>query len=58
MIFMVYQRNCAGAPSGGFPLGVPVAHSYNSELAGMYVTVLTYFFAAGAGLYLIDKQVF
>ena len=58
MIFMICQRNCAGAPSGGFPLGVPAAHMYNFELTGMYVTVLTYFSATGAGLYSIDKQVF
>ena len=34
-----------------FPLGVPKAHSYNFELAAMYVLVLGYFTAAGAGKY-------
>ena len=33
----------------GFPLGVPPQHSYNFELASMYVLVLLYFTAAGAG---------
>lgn len=42
----------------GFPLGVPAAHSYNFELAAMYVAVLTYFSAAGAGAYSIDEKVF
>merc|ERR1712241_1008032 len=32
----------------GFPLGVPAAHSYNFELAAMYVAVLAYFSVAGA----------
>jgi len=42
----------------GFPLGVPEAHSYNFELAAMYVAVLAYFSAAGAGAYSIDEKVF
>jgi len=42
----------------GFPLGVPAAHSYNFELAAMYVAVLAYFSAAGAGAYSIDEKVF
>lgn len=41
----------------GFPLGVPAAHSYNFELAAMYVAVLAYFSAAGAGAYSIDEKV-
>ena len=40
-----------------FPLGVPKAHSYNYELAAMYVFVLGYFTVAGAGKYSIDEQV-
>merc|ERR1711924_339281 len=34
-----------------FPLGIPKAHSYNFELAAMYVFVLGYFTVAGAGKY-------
>merc|ERR1712176_767927 len=41
----------------GFPLGVPAAHSYNFELAAMYVGVLAYFSVAGAGAYSIDEKV-
>merc|ERR1712232_559372 len=41
----------------GFPLGVPAAHSYNFELAAMYVGVLAYFSCAGAGAYSIDEQI-
>merc|ERR1711892_67816 len=33
------------------------AHSYNFELAAMYVFVLGYFSVAGAGKYSIDEQV-
>ena len=33
----------------GFPLAVVKAHSYNYELAAMYVVVLGYFTANGAG---------
>ena len=40
----------------GFPLGVPAAHSYNFELAAMYVLVLLYFSAAGAGPFSVDEQ--
>merc|ERR1719213_849057 len=40
-----------------FPLGVPKAHSYNYELAAMYVFVLGYFSVAGAGKYSVDEQV-
>ena len=39
-----------------FPLGIPKAHSYNFELAAMYVFV-RYFSVAGAGKYSIDEQV-
>lgn len=41
----------------GFPLAVVAQHSYNYELAAMYVCVLAYFSAAGAGVYSIDEQV-
>merc|ERR1719201_1109162 len=41
----------------GFPLGVPPQHSYNFELASMYVLVTLYFAAAGAGPYSVDEQV-
>ena len=41
----------------GFPLGVPAAHSYNFELAALYVAVLAYFSAAGAGTYSNDEKV-
>merc|ERR1712241_1619105 len=41
----------------GFPLGVPAAHSYNFELAAMYVAVLAYFSVAGAGAYSLDNKV-
>jgi len=40
----------------GFPLGVPSDHSYNFELAAMYVAVLAYFSAAGAGIYSVDEK--
>merc|ERR1711907_574448 len=40
-----------------FPLGIPKAHSYNFELAAMYVLVLGYFSIAGAGPYSVDEQV-
>merc|ERR1712166_278564 len=42
----------------GFPLAVVPQHSYNFELAAMYVAVLTYFSAAGAGAYSVDNLVF
>ena len=40
-----------------FPLGIPKAHSYNFELAAMYVFVLGYFSVAGAGKYSVDEQI-
>merc|ERR1719258_437274 len=40
-----------------FPLGIPKAHSYNFELAAMYVLVLGYFTVNGAGKYSVDQQV-
>jgi uncharacterized membrane protein YphA (DoxX/SURF4 family) len=40
-----------------FPLGVPKAHSYNFELAAMYVFVLGYFSVSGAGKYSVDELV-
>merc|ERR1712176_1510058 len=40
-----------------FPLGIPKAHSYNFELAAMYVLVLGYFTVNGAGKYSVDEQV-
>ncbi|EJK51290.1 hypothetical protein THAOC_29549 [Thalassiosira oceanica] len=40
----------------GFPLGVPAEHSYNFELAAMYVGVLAYFAVAGAGAYSVDEK--
>merc|ERR1711907_875694 len=41
----------------GFPLAVVKQHSYNYELAAMYVVVLGYFTAAGAGPFSVDEQV-
>jgi len=48
-----------GLNTGGeaFPLGVPKAHSYNFELAAMYVMVLSYFAVAGAGKWSVDEQI-
>merc|ERR1712182_14051 len=40
-----------------FPHGVPKAHSYNFELAAMYVLVLGYFTVSGAGKYSVDELV-
>merc|ERR1711907_793915 len=40
-----------------FPLGIPKAHSYNFELASMYVFVLGYFTVAGAGKFSVDEQI-
>jgi uncharacterized membrane protein YphA (DoxX/SURF4 family) len=40
-----------------FPLGIPKAHSYNFELAAMYVLVLAYFSVNGAGKYSVDEQI-
>lgn len=42
----------------GFPLTVVPQHSYNYELAAMYVDVLAYFSVAGAGAYSVDEIVF
>merc|ERR1712085_202656 len=42
----------------GFPLAVVSQHSYNFELASMYVGVLAYFSASGAGVYSVDEKVF
>lgn len=41
----------------GFPFAVIPAHSYNFELAAMYVIVLGYFSAAGAGAYSFDEKI-
>ena len=41
----------------GFPLAVVKQHSYNYELAAMYVLVLGYFSIAGAGPISLDEQV-
>jgi len=41
----------------GFPLAVVSQHSYNFELAAMYVAVLAYFGVAGAGAYSVDNLV-
>ena len=41
----------------GFPFAIVKAHSYNYELAAMYVAVLAYFSAAGAGKLSFDEQV-
>ena len=40
-----------------FPLGIPKAHSYNFELAAMYVATLLFFTANGAGPFSVDEQV-
>lgn len=41
----------------GFPLAVVSQHSYNYELAAMYVGVLAYFSASGAGRFSVDEKV-
>merc|ERR1712232_1083362 len=41
----------------GFPLAVVPQHSYNYELAAMYVGVLAYFSVAGAGAFSVDELV-
>merc|ERR1712176_9079 len=41
----------------GFPLAVVPQHSYNFELAAMYVGVLAYFTASGAGAYSVDEKI-
>merc|ERR1712118_507010 len=40
-----------------FPLGIPKSHSYNFELAAMYVLGLGYFSVSGAGKYSVDEQI-
>mmetsp|Transcript_26621 Transcript_26621/g.29831 ORF Transcript_26621/g.29831 Transcript_26621/m.29831 type:complete len:239 (+) Transcript_26621:117-833(+) len=42
----------------GFPLAVVPQHSYNFELAAMYVAVLAFFGVSGAGNYSVDNIVF
>jgi len=39
------------------PSMIPKAHSYNFELAAMYVLVLGYFTVSGAGKYSVDEQI-
>ena len=41
----------------GFPLGSPPQIKYNYELAAMYVLVLLYFTAAGAGPLSVDEKI-
>mmetsp|Transcript_6547 Transcript_6547/g.6741 ORF Transcript_6547/g.6741 Transcript_6547/m.6741 type:complete len:80 (+) Transcript_6547:653-892(+) len=41
----------------GFPRAVVSQHSYNFELAAMYVLVLAFFGVNGAGKYSVDEQV-
>merc|ERR1711937_424199 len=41
----------------GFPLAVVKQHSYNYELAAMYVFVLGFFTVNGAGAWSVDEQV-
>merc|ERR1711907_632646 len=41
----------------GFPLAAVEQHSYNYELAAMYVIVLGYFTAAGAGTFSVDELI-
>merc|ERR1711937_559222 len=55
IVAVVFHLMNTGAE--GFPLAVVPAHSYNYELAAMYVGVLGYFTAAGAGAYSIDEKV-
>jgi len=42
----------------GYPFAVIPAHSYNFELAAMYVGVLAYFGTSGAGNLSVDEKVF
>merc|ERR1712161_8129 len=42
----------------GFPLAVVPQHSYNFELAAMYVAVLAFFGVSGASNYSVDNIVF
>ena len=55
LVAVVFHLENTGAE--GFPLAVVKAHSYNYELAAMYVVVLGYFAAAGAGPISVDEQV-
>merc|ERR1719258_427305 len=55
IVAVVFHLLNTGAEA--FPLGVPKAHSYNFELAAMYVLVLGYFTVSGAGKYSVDEQV-
>ena len=41
----------------GFPLAIVKQHSYNFELAAMYVLVLGFFTVNGAGPWSVDEQV-
>ena len=41
----------------GFPLGVPASKKYNYELGGLYLLVLFYFTAAGAGPFSVDEKI-
>ena len=41
----------------GFPLAIVKQHSYNYELAAMYVMVLGFFTVYGAGPWSVDEQV-
>merc|ERR1719171_1244337 len=52
---VVFHLRNTGAE--GFPLAVVKAHSYNYELAAMYVVVLLFFAANGAGPISVDEQI-
>merc|ERR1719343_229591 len=56
IVAVVFHLMNTGAE--GFPLAVVPAHSYNYELAAMYVGVLSYFSVKGAGAYSVDEIVF
>jgi len=56
LVAVVFHLLNTGAE--GFPLAVVSQHSYNFELASMYVGVLAYFSASGAGVYSVDEKVF
>merc|ERR1711865_727562 len=51
------RRGDLSSREHGRPLAVVKQHSYNYELAAMYVIVLGYFTAAGAGSISVDEQV-
>merc|ERR1712194_778443 len=55
LVAVVFHLLNTGAE--GFPLAVVSQHSYNFELASMYVGVLAYFSASGAGVYSVDEKV-